>query len=189
MPFSTRSTGDKIAENGWSDAGAWRTRHGSFPSLCDRADRAGQRADCLVPRRLKGVKGAAEREAAATRLRPTAQLPRFTTSHHSGPKPNRVARKPAPHHAGHPANKQAHHPAKPKGPVKVSKPEDKHKEPAKKDQSKKDAGKKESGKKDPGKPTNKPKTPAKHPDDRAKDPEETDSTGREREKSRQESTA
>jgi hypothetical protein len=118
----------------------------------------------------KGGKGGGGKGGGGHKAAPHRAAPKVQHAHHSGPKPNRVARKPAPHHAGHPANKQAHHPAKPKGPVKVSKPEDKHKEPAKKDQSKKDTGKKEPGKKDPGKPTNKPKTPAKHPDDRAKDP-------------------
>jgi hypothetical protein len=83
-------------------------------------------------------------------------------AHHSGPKPNRVTRKPAPHHQSHPpAHKEAHHPTKPKGPVKVAKPDDKRKEPGKKE-----PGKKEPGKKEPAKP----KTPAKRPQDRPKDP-------------------
>jgi hypothetical protein len=110
-----------------------------------------------------GGKGGGGHKAA-----PHRAAPKVHPAHHSGPKPNRVARKAAPHHASHPANKQAHHPSKPKGPVKVSKPEDKHKEPPKKD-----AGKKEPPKKEPPKSANKPKTPPKHPEAKPKEPNKT----------------
>jgi hypothetical protein len=92
---------------------------------------------------------------------PHRAAPKVHAAHHSGPKPNRVNRKPAAHHASHPpAHKEAHHPAaKPKGPVKVSKPDPGKKEPPKK--------------KDSPKPTNKPKTPAKRPEVRPKEPIKT----------------
>jgi hypothetical protein len=102
---------------------------------------------------------------------PHRAAPKVRPAHNAAVKPNRVNRKPAAHHASHPqANKQAHHPAaKPKGPVKVSKPEDKHKEPPKHDAGKKEPPKKELPKKEPPKPANKPKTPGKRPDEHPKD--------------------
>jgi hypothetical protein len=100
---------------------------------------------------------------------PHRAAPKVRPAHRAAAKPNRVNRKPAPHHASHPqTHKQAAHPSKPKGPVKVAKPDDKHKEPPKHD-----AGKKELGKKEPPKPTNKPKTPPKHPEVKPKQPIET----------------
>ncbi|HXY36270.1 MAG TPA: hypothetical protein VEI07_18685 [Planctomycetaceae bacterium] len=97
---------------------------------------------------------------------PHRAAPKVHAAHHSGPKPNRVNRKPPAHHASHPqAHKEAHHPpARPKGPVKVSKPEDKHREPPKHDAGKKDP------KKEPGTPTNKPKAPPKRPEVKPKEP-------------------
>jgi hypothetical protein len=124
----------------------------------------------------KGGKGGGGK--APHRAAPHRAAPKVHAARHSGPKPNRVARKPAQHHASHPpAHKEAHHPAKPRGPVKVSKSEEKHKEPAKKEPGKKEPekkvpGKKEPGKKEPGKPskpTDKPKTPAKRPEERPKE--------------------
>jgi hypothetical protein len=130
----------------------------------------------------KGGKGGGGKKGGGHKSAPHRAAPKVHSAHHAGPKPNRVAHKAAPHHAGHPANKQAHHPSKPKGPVKVSKPEQKHKDPGKKEPSKKDPGKNDHGKKDPGKndhskkgpgkesgkpatPSHNPKTSAKHPQD------------------------
>ncbi len=106
-------------------------------------------------------KGGGGKRGGGHKPAPHRAAPKVHAGHHSGPKPNRVARKPAPHHGGHPGGKQAHHSAKPKGPVKVSKPDEKRKE-----SPKKDAGKKDPGKKKPGKPPEKPQP--KHPDDRSK---------------------
>lgn len=128
----------------------------------------------------KGGKGGGGKKGGGHKAAPHRPAPKVHPAHHSGPKPNRVARKSAPHHAGHP-NKQAHHPGKPKGPVKAAKsPEKRQGGPGKKDSSKRDPGKNDHGKKDPGKkdpgkkgpgkesgkpatPTHNPKTPAKRP--------------------------
>jgi len=124
----------------------------------------------LTASELSG-KGGGGKKGGGHKAAPHRAAPKVHSAHHLGPKPNRVARKPAPHHANHPSNKQAHHPAKPKGPAKVSKPEEKRKEPAKKEPGKKEPGKKEPGKKEPGKPakpTDKPKTAGKRPEERSK---------------------
>ncbi len=118
-------------------------------------------------------KGGGGKRGGGHKPAPHRAAPKVHAAHHSGPKPNRVARKPAHHHAGHPGSKQAHHSAKPKGPVKVSKPAEKHKEPPKKEAGKKappkkDPGKKDAGKKDPGKKKPPEKSQPKHPDDRSK---------------------
>ena len=114
----------------------------------------------LAPRisAVKG-KGAAERKGAVINRPPTERPPKSIPRTIRGP--SRTAwptsrRRIMP---SHPTNKQAHHPGKPKGPVKVSKPEEKHKDPGrrtgKKDPPKKDPGKNDHGKKDPGKKTGK----------------------------------
>jgi hypothetical protein len=129
----------------------------------------------------KGGKGGGGHKGGGHKAPPHRPAPKVHPAHHSGPKPNRVAHKPAPHHASHP-NKQAHHSPKSKGPVKVAKSPEKHKEtpkkdPGKKDSSKRDPGKNDHGKKDPGKkgpgkesgkpatPTHNPKSPARRPED------------------------
>jgi hypothetical protein len=126
----------------------------------------------------KGGKGGGGKKGGGHKAAPHRAAPKVHPAHHSGPKPNRVAHKPAPHHASHP-NKQAHHPAKSKGPVKVAKSPEEHKEPHKKDPGKKGPGK-ESGK--PATPTHNPKTPAKRPEDHKQANKRPDEKRRERDR-------
>jgi hypothetical protein len=122
----------------------------------------------------KGGKGGGGKKGGGHKSAPHRAAPKVHHAHHSGPKPNRAAHKPAPHHANHPknsshpGNKQTHHGSKSKGPEKVSKSPEKGKESGKKGSGgKKDSGKKDSGKKGPGKESGKPSTPhtpVKHPD-------------------------
>ena len=151
----------------------------------------------------KGSKGGGGHKGGGHKAAPHRPAPKVHSAHHSGPKPNRVAHKSAPHHANHP-NKHAHHSPKSKGPVKVAKSPDKHKESPKKDAGKKDHGKKDSGKKDPNKknpgkkgsgkkgpgkesgkpatPTHNPKTPGKRPLDHKEAHKRPDDKHRERDR-------
>jgi hypothetical protein len=79
------------------------------------------------PLMARGGKAAAPHRAAP---HPRRAAPRVHPAHHTVPKPNRVAHKPA-HHPGHPAHKAVHHPAKPKAAVKGARPPKKPKKPVK----------------------------------------------------------
>ena len=101
-------------------------------------------------------KGGGGKRGGGHKPAPHRAAPKVHAAHHSGPKPNRVARKPAPHHAGHPGGKQAHHSAKPKGPGESLQAGREAQRATEKRSGEKRPRQKRPGKKTPAKRTGKP---------------------------------